>query len=165
MDWLINPPHSPSSHPQSKAVQWFLMFQRVIMILSPSHKGTGHPIMEACSYCGSHATGGQCGACNHCVMSIEGEQMWRFINMHSGSVDSLRRVWWYPSLTRLFSFAPHLHPPSSDLRCPHSLPHCLSPMHFLTLFPLLLLLFLFMSHSSLSPSFILFSIFYLYHCM
>lgn len=58
MDWLINPPHSPPSHPQSTAVRWFLVFRRMIMNLSPSHKGTGQPIMEACSYCGSHAMRG-----------------------------------------------------------------------------------------------------------
>lgn len=58
MDSLINPPHSPPSHPHSTAVWWFLVFQRMIMNLSPSHKGTGQPIMEACSYCGSHAMGG-----------------------------------------------------------------------------------------------------------
>lgn len=104
--------------------------------------------------------GRACGACSHCVVSIRGEQMWRFINMHSSSVDSLRRVWWYPSLTLfLCSSLP------SSVFFTLSLPHCLSLMHFLPLFPFLSLLFLFMSHSSLSFSFILFPVFYLYHCM
>lgn len=54
----MNPPRSPSSCPQSTAERECLMFWRVIMNVSRSHKGTGQPIMVACSYCGSHATGG-----------------------------------------------------------------------------------------------------------
>lgn len=103
----------------------------------------------------------QCGARRRCVVFIEGEQMWRFINMHSDSVDSLRRVWWYPSLTRLFSFAPYLHPPSSNLQLPHSLSlivsrSCIFWFYFLSFLSSFFscLILLSSSHSSSFPSFI-----------
>lgn len=127
------------------------MFWRVIINLSRSHKGMGQPIMVACSYCGSHATGGhvapavtasclskesRCGDLLICTAALLTH--WDVFDdiLPSHLSSPLLLTYILPLATATLS-----------------LPHCLSLVHFLTLFPI----------SLLSPSFIHLLVFY--HCM
>lgn len=160
MDWLINPSHTPPSHPQSTAVRWFLAFQRMIINLSPSHKGTGQPIMEACSYCGSHVMGGhvtpavtapclskesRCGNLLICTVALF--TPWNVFD------DILPLHVSFPSLL------------SSNLQLPRSRALIVSRACIFWLYFLSFLSSCFLCLILLSLSFILFPVFHLYLCM